>query len=98
MTVEIFEDLARSPRGEVWYGVKVNGRDLQALWADPDAARRRGEAYARESRSRGGKMETTETETPTIPEPEPNEDAPETEPETPTTDPDDVPEDDDAAE
>jgi hypothetical protein len=90
VTIDVFEDLERSPRGEIWYGVRVNGRDLQALWADPDAARRRGEAYARESRSRGGaKMETeTETlpatepeETPAEPETEETEEATEAEPE-----------------
>lgn len=59
MTVEVFELRLTDAPTEVWYGVKVNGRSLQAGWADPDAARRRGEEYARELRSRrGGTMET----------------------------------------
>jgi len=60
---------APRPNGEIWYRVKVNGRDLEAEWADPDAARGRGERYARELRGRGGtKMETTETEKPDEPD------------------------------
>lgn len=81
MAVEVFELRLADAPGEIWYGVRVNGRSLEAGWADPDAARRRGEEYARELRSRigGATMETTERDPdqPEIPEPdEPEGDQP----------------------
>jgi hypothetical protein len=72
-SIDVYE--RRRPNGEFWYGVKVNGRDLEAEWADPDAARGRGERYARELRGRGGtKMETTTPDEPDQTLPEPDED------------------------
>jgi hypothetical protein len=72
VAVEVFPlRLADAPE-EIWYGVRVNGRSLEAGWADPDAARRRGEEYARELRSRGRRNVEAETPDQTLPE-EPDE-------------------------
>jgi hypothetical protein len=80
VTIDVYE--AKRPNGEIWYRVKANGRDLEAEWADPDAARRRAERYLRETRGRGGtKMETETPDQPAIPEPDEPE-TPEVEPET----------------
>ena len=60
------------PNGEVWYRVLVDGRDREAEWADPDAARAWGEKVAAENaaRMRGGTVETIERpeEEPKLPE------------------------------
>lgn len=49
-SIDVFELRLADAPGEIWYGVRVNGRSLEAGWADPEAARRRGEEYARELR------------------------------------------------
>lgn len=84
MSVEVFELRLNDAPGEIWYGVRVNGRSLEAGWADPAAAQRRGEEYARElrNRGRGGTVETETPQTPTIPEPDVEPEEPTTEPET----------------
>jgi hypothetical protein len=43
--VEVYENTIVWP-GEVHYGVRVNGKDLNTAWPDPDVARRNGEQYA----------------------------------------------------
>lgn len=80
MSVEVFERRLADVPGEVWYGVRVNGRDLNAGWADPDAARRAGEKEAARIAARyGGEGTMQETETmpdegnPVIPDTEPEE-------------------------
>jgi hypothetical protein len=71
VAVEVFPlRLADAPE-EIWYGVRVNGRSLEAGWADPDAARRRGEEYARELRSRGRRNVEAETPDQTLPDQDP---------------------------
>jgi len=85
-SVEVYPLRLLDAPEEIWYGVRVNGRDRQAGWADPEAARRWGEKVAAEAAvRRGGQMETVkpnETEEPTLP------DEPETPVEEPATEPD----------
>jgi len=59
MSVEVFED----PNEPVYrYGVRVNGRDRQARWVSPDAARRLGELIEAEHERR-----LSDEDPPTIP-------------------------------
>ena len=74
MAVEVYPLRLADAPSEVWYGVKANGTDLRAGWADPEAAKRAGERHIRELRERlersrakrgGETMETTERKTET---------------------------------
>jgi len=66
--VEVFERRFADAPGEVWYDVRGAGfpNGLNAGWADPEVARRKGkeELARRRGKRKGGSMET---ETPTIP-------------------------------
>lgn len=107
MTVDVYELRLSDAPGEIWYGVRANGTDLRAGWADPDAARRAGERHLREERDRiarnrrsargGTRMETVTPETPeepTLPEPEETPAVPEPAPEPETEGDDDGDEND----
>lgn len=84
---------------EVWYGVEVNGRDLNAGWADPDVALKNGVDHAQYLIARrlggtGPRMELAEEvrEMETEPRPEDEPKPPEPEPSPPTPEPEVEPE------